>query len=83
MVLEQGAQETGGPERYHERQTESNRLQGERSAGRTKPESSKQNKPEIEESMSASRRDRIREMNGCREEVRISLFISLGSANIL
>lgn len=42
MVLEQGAQERIGPERYDEPQTKSNRLPGERSAERTKTEGNKQ-----------------------------------------
>lgn len=53
VVREQGAQQRVCPERYYERQTESNRLQGERSAGRTKTE---RNKQETEKSMSGSRK---------------------------
>ena len=55
VLREQGEQEGIGPERYYERQTESNRLQREGSAGR--PETEKLNKEsEREQRMSAGRK---------------------------
>lgn len=47
MVLERGAQEGMGLERYDERQTESDRLQGERSAERTKTERNRDRKEDV------------------------------------
>lgn len=83
MVREQGEQEGIGPERYYERQTESNRLEGKRSAGREKQKT----EVEIEKRMSARRktlqRDRKRGFNICLLEVQMSLFNSPGNTNVI